>query len=124
MATPIDREFFARLSALNDKFAAGVPATVARLKSQRALFDPRAPDAAALKEIHEILHTIAGSAATFGFRMFGQQARNLEQSLRVLVVFEQVATADWERWLLAFDEFVAWAELDARASIYPDRSLS
>ena len=124
MATPIDQNFLARLKALNEEFAAGVPATVARLRSQRKLFDPRAPNAGALKEIHEILHTIAGSAATFGFRTFGQQARNLEHSLRVLKVFEHTGLADWDRWLDALDQFIAWAELDARASLYQARVLS
>lgn len=124
MATLIDQDFFARLAALNEKFAAGVPDTLARLKHQRHVFDPGAPNPAVLDEIHDILHTIAGSAATFGFRAFGQQARQLEQALRVLKVFDQADQRDWKPWLAAFDEFIAWAEKDARAAHYRDAAQS
>ena len=115
MATLIDQEFFARLSALNDKFAASVPATLARLRAQRQGFDPAAPDQARIVELHQMLHTIAGSAATFGFRVFGQQARSLERRLRVLMAFDSIAAADWQRWLAALDEYLAWAESNPKA---------
>jgi HPt (histidine-containing phosphotransfer) domain-containing protein len=119
MATLIDQEFFARLSALNDKFAASVPDMLARLRQQRAACNAGAPDAAATKDLHQSLHTIAGSAATFGFRVFGQQARNLEQRMRVLMAFETVAPGDWNRWLEALDEYIGWAEIDPKAMRYP-----
>ncbi|ATQ77363.1 hypothetical protein CR152_24805 [Massilia violaceinigra] len=119
MATLIDQEFFARLHALNEKFAASVPATLARLEELRARFDPAAADAALVKELHQSLHTIAGSAATFGFRAFGAQARQLEQRLRVLMAFELIAPKDWNDWLHALDEYIAWARLDPKASVYP-----
>ena len=118
MATLIDQEFFARLRALNDKFAAGVPDTLARLRAARLAFDPEAPDAALVKEIHQVLHTVAGSAATFGFRALGQQARALEQRLRVLMAFELVAPRDWRDWLAALDQYLAWAALDPKAEDY------
>ena len=120
MATLIDQEFFARLNALNDKFAASVPATLARLKAQRNGFDPAAPDALLQREMHQVLHTIAGSAATFGLRVLGVQARALEQRLRVLMAFESIAERDWIRWLEALDAYIAWAELDPRAADYGD----
>ena len=115
MATLIDQEFFARLRALNDKFAASIPATLARLRENRAAFDPQAPDQAIIATLHETLHTIAGSAATFGFRSFGQQARALEQRLRVLGAFDAVAPRDWEDWLESLNAYIAWAEIDPKA---------
>ena len=121
MATLIDQEFFARLNALNAKFAARVPATRARLRAHRLEFDPAAPDPAVIKELHQMLHTIAGSAATFGFRVFGQQARSLEQRLRVLMAFETIAAPDWAHWLEALDEYIAWAELDPKAEDFLGR---
>jgi HPt (histidine-containing phosphotransfer) domain-containing protein len=119
MATLIDQEFFARLNALNDKFAAGVPATLERLRAQRIAFDPGAPNPAVIKELHQLLHTIAGSAATFGFRVFGQQARALEQRLRVLMAFDVIAPDDWLRWLDSLDAYVAWAALNPKAEEFP-----
>jgi HPt (histidine-containing phosphotransfer) domain-containing protein len=116
----IDQDFFARLRVLNDKFAAGVPDTLARLAALRAGFDARSPDAALVNALHQILHTVAGSAATFGFRTMGQQARALEQRLRVLMVFEVVGAPDWEHWLDGLDEYLAWAAIDPRSDDYPD----
>lgn len=118
MATLIDQEFFARLRALNDKFAAGVPDTLARLQAARSAFDPEAPNPAIVQDIHQVLHTIAGSAATFGFRVLGQQARALEQRLRVLMAFEVVAPRDWSHWLDGLDEYLAWAAIDPKAEDY------
>lgn len=123
MATLIDQDFFARLRALNDKFAAGVPDTLARLGAIRASFLPEAPAPALVTELHQILHTVAGSAATFGFRTMGQQARALEQRLRVLMAFEVVGARDWENWLAGLGEYLAWAASDPRSDDYPyDRS--
>ena len=94
MATLIDQDFFARLRALNDKFAAGVPATLARLQAAaRGVRSAARRTPQLVAELHQILHTIAGSAATFGFRTMGQQARALEQRLRVLMAFEQCRRA-------------------------------
>jgi HPt (histidine-containing phosphotransfer) domain-containing protein len=123
MATLIDQDFFARLNALNEKFAASVPATLARLRGQQAAFDPEAPDQAVVTDLHQTLHTIAGSAATFGLRVFGQEARALEQRLRVLMAFESVAPADWRNWLAALDTYLAWAELDPKAEHFPNSDV-
>ena len=120
MATLIDQEFFARLRVLNDKFAAGVPGTLAQLGALRAAFEPQAPDPRMAGELQQILHTIAGSAATFGFRTMGQQARALEQRLRVLMAFEVVGARDWEHWLAGLEEYLAWAALDPKSDDYPD----
>ncbi len=115
MATPIDQDFFARLRALNDKFAASIPDTLARMRKQRRALDPAAPDEDSVKALQETLHTIAGSAATFGFRGFGQKARALEQRLRVLMSFGAVPAGDWNRWLASLDEYIDWAERDPKA---------
>jgi HPt (histidine-containing phosphotransfer) domain-containing protein len=121
MATLIDQEFFARLRLLNEKFAAGVPGTLERLRTMRAAIDPQAPDPEAVKELHQLLHTVAGSAATFGFRTLGQQARAIEQRLRVLMAFEVIAARDWRNWLDSLDAYLAWAAIDPKADRYePD----
>lgn len=118
MATLIDQEFCARLNALNDKFAASLPGTLGRLRAQRLAFNPDAPNAASAREMHQILHTIAGSAATFGFLVIGQQARGLEQRLRAMMAVDTVAVADWNRWLLALDGYIGWATIDPKAERY------
>ncbi len=119
MAPPVDQQFFERLREMNDKFAASVPDTLARLEAARAAFDPAAPERALASELHQVLHTIAGSAATFGFRTFGAEARVLEQRLRVLQAFEQVGAPEWASWLRSLDHYLAWARRDARADSFP-----
>jgi HPt (histidine-containing phosphotransfer) domain-containing protein len=119
MSAEADADFFARLSVLNDKFAATLPLTLGRLAQTRAQLDPAAPSAALVGELHAVLHTLAGSAATFGFRRLGQQARLLEQRLRVFTTFDVVAPQEWEDWLGQLDVFVAWGQGDPK-SAYPN----
>jgi HPt (histidine-containing phosphotransfer) domain-containing protein len=120
MGEAIGEQFFARLTALNDRFADDVPAMLARLSEARERFDPAAPDPALAEELRAVLHTMAGSAATFGYRVLGQQARGLEQRLGVLTVFEAVREADWQAWFAELDAFVAWGRCDPKAAYYID----
>lgn len=119
MASRVDQDFLARLEELNKKFAASIPATLDRLRTQQARLDPAAPSAAATGQLHQELHTIAGSAATFGYRAFGQQARTLEQRLRVLMAGGAGTPDDWAAWLRELDAYLAWSEEDPRRDHYP-----
>ena len=121
MATLVDPEFLARLRALNDKFAASLPATLERLEAARAGVDLAAPDPARLKELHQVLHTIAGSAGTFGFAVLGQQARRLEQRMRVLMS-ETAPRKDWESWMADLQRYQRWADGDPKADFYDETS--
>jgi HPt (histidine-containing phosphotransfer) domain-containing protein len=122
MSSDVDAEFFARLAELNDKFAAALPQTLGRLSATRTAFDVSAPQPELVEGLHATLHTLAGSAATFGFRMLGQQARVLEQRLRVITTFDVVAEREWETWLAELDIFVAWAARDPKGA-YPNDEL-
>jgi HPt (histidine-containing phosphotransfer) domain-containing protein len=117
MATLVDPEFLARLRALNDKFAASLPATLDKLEAARASLQLEVPDPVGLKELHQILHTIAGSAGTFGFAVLGQQARRLEQRMRMLMA-ETASRGDWEAWMADLQRFQRWADADPRADFY------
>jgi HPt (histidine-containing phosphotransfer) domain-containing protein len=114
-----DAEFFERLAELNDKFAAALPQTLGRLSAARNAFDTAQPQTELIQELHAVLHTLAGSSATFGFRALGHHARNIEQRLRVLMTFDAVAPEEWGAWLLELDGFVAWALRDPKGS-YPN----
>jgi HPt (histidine-containing phosphotransfer) domain-containing protein len=113
-----DEQFFARLSALNDRFASTVPAMLGQLSAARARLVPATPDPALIDEFRALLHTMAGSAATFGYRVLGQQARTLEQRLGVLTAFDAVQEANWQAWLAELDAFVGWARRDPKAAYY------
>lgn len=108
-----DQQFFARLASANAGFASRLPATLARLGALGAQLDPLQP-AAAAAELQAMLHTVAGSAATFGYRGLGQHARALEQRLRVLTTFDAVAASDWAAWVGELQQFVEAARRDPR----------
>ncbi|ALK97165.1 hypothetical protein AB595_15965 [Massilia sp. WF1] len=118
MSGGADAEFFERLAELNDRFAAALPQTLARVSAARNVFDTERPQPELIQELHAVLHTLAGSSATFGFRILGHQARNLEQRLRVLMTFDAVAPGEWDAWLAELDVFVAWALKDPKDA-YP-----
>jgi len=121
MATvqPADQQFFARLAELNEKFAARLPSTLdqlAALSQQLAGAGEPAFDAApAAGELQAILHTLAGSAATFGFRGLGHHARLLEQRLRVLRAFDVVAATEWQAWRAELDGYIGAARRDPQS---------
>jgi hypothetical protein len=119
MATLIDTEFFARLNALNDKFAASVPATLARLRASATPSSP-APDAALIKELHQILHTIAGSAATFGFRILGQQAREPRTAAAGADGLRPYCRADWDQLAGPWTIYRLGRPIDPKADNYID----
>lgn len=97
----------ARLQALNARFADGLPATLATLSAARSRLAPPAPARDAASEVHQVLHTLAGSAATFGYPGLGQYARVVEQELRRLLAQDG---GDWSGWLERFDVFLNWAQ--------------
>ncbi|MCA1245919.1 Hpt domain-containing protein [Massilia sp. MS-15] len=109
-----DREFFTRLATASGAFSAGLPATLARLAALGQDLDPQAP-ARAAAELQAMLHTMAGSAVTFGYRGLGADARALEQRLRVLTAFETVAARDWAAWVGELNGFVEAARRDPRS---------
>jgi HPt (histidine-containing phosphotransfer) domain-containing protein len=121
MATvqPADQQFFARLAELNEKFAARLPSTLDRLAElsqqlERA-GEPAFDAAPAANEVQAMLHTLAGSAATFGFRGLGHHARLLEQRLRVLRAFDVVAATQWQAWRAELDEYIRTAQGDPKS---------
>jgi HPt (histidine-containing phosphotransfer) domain-containing protein len=123
MEASLEQQFFGQLSVLGERFAAGVPVMLARLAAAQAAFDPAAPDLALVRDIRAQLHTMAGSAATFGFRALGQQARALEQRLRVLLAFEMVAREDWDAWFGQLERFARWGLRDPKAAYYSEDSV-
>jgi HPt (histidine-containing phosphotransfer) domain-containing protein len=118
----VDAEFFERLAELNDRFAAALPQTLGRLSAARNAFDLERPQRELIEELHAVLHTLAGSSATFGFRALGHHARNIEQRLRVLMTFDALAPEEWGAWLAELDVFVAWALHDPKGAYPNDES--
>lgn len=120
MATLIDPDFRARLNALNDKYAAGVPALMAAIDAALQDCARQGPQPVSLALLQKHLHTVAGSAATFGFGVLGQQARELEQRLRRLTAPQagESAEADWPALAADVGHLLRWAAIDPKAASY------
>lgn len=117
MPTPTDPDFRARLAALNDKFAATVPPTMASIAealAQCRRLEGALPEQAPLHRLHELLHGLAGSAGTFGFATLGQEARRIEQMVRAVMRGE----GGWQAIPVEVDKLLAWAARDARATTF------
>lgn len=84
MATPLDPDYRAHLQRLSDMFAASIPARMAAIAAALAAAGTH-PGRQQLELLHGALHTVAGSAGSFGFKVLGDQARRLEQAVRGLM---------------------------------------
>jgi HPt (histidine-containing phosphotransfer) domain-containing protein len=115
MTAPSETDFRARLAALNVKFAATVPATMAKIAQAladcRCSSDGATPTAAALHPLHELLHGVAGSAGTFGFATLGREARRIEQQVRTVMK----DGTGWEAIPAQVEQLLAWAARDPAA---------
>jgi len=116
MATPVDPDFRARLAALNEKFAATVPGTLAKIRAalDECQVGGEQPSQAALYQLHEVLHGVAGSAGTFGFTVFGQEARRVEQLVRAVLS----SNSGWPPVVPEVEKLLAWATRDAKATSF------
>ena len=124
MATSVDPDFRARLAALNEKFAATVPATMEKIAAALAACvaeegdrgQASGPSEASMRELHELLHGVAGSAGTFGFGTLGQEARRIEHMLRE--VMAGTSGHGWNAVAPEVEKYLSWAARDPRATVY------
>jgi HPt (histidine-containing phosphotransfer) domain-containing protein len=110
MATPSDPAFQDRLQALRDKYAASVPERMAAIRDALALCrgDLTAPH---IDQLHHALHSVAGSAGSFGFHALGAESRRIEQMVRSVME----AGAPWDGIETAVQALLHWADKDFRA---------
>jgi chemotaxis protein histidine kinase CheA len=117
VAAPLDPNYRAHLQALGDMFAASVPARMAAIAD--ALVPAGAPpDREQLARLQAALHTVAGSAGSFGFTVLGEQARRLEQAVRGLMNEHGGNMAGWTELLPQIQAYLDWASDDPRATTY------
>lgn len=111
MATPIDPAFQDRLQALRDKYAASVPERMAAIRAGLTLCVEAGRTPAHIEELHHALHSVAGSAGSFGLHALGDEARRIEQLVRG--VMEEGAS--WDGIEAAVHALLHWADKDFRA---------
>ncbi|UCE77573.1 MAG: response regulator, partial [Gammaproteobacteria bacterium] len=83
----------ARLQALRDAYSAGLGGRLADIEAGWALLRREPDNVDRHSELHRQVHSLAGSAATFGYRQLGRLARDLEQLLSAAVDGTTLTTA-------------------------------
>jgi HPt (histidine-containing phosphotransfer) domain-containing protein len=125
MATPLDPDYRVHLQRLSDMFAASIPARMAAIADALAAAGTR-PDRQQLEQLHGALHTVAGSAGSFGFTALGDQARRLEQAVRGLIdgvsaddsARESAGESSWAALVPQVHAYLEWARIDPRGTTY------
>lgn len=115
MAPVQDPNFRERLNALSAKYGATIPATMAAISSALSHCCNAEADQYSLQKLHELLHGVAGSAATFGYPVLGTEARRLEQEVRPLLGKRPVDIAHWQSLASMVAQYLAWAAVDPKA---------
>lgn len=105
MAAPVDPAFQDRMQALRDKYAASVPERMAAIRDALLLCQgeliPRH-----IEQLHHALHSVAGSAGSFGLAPLGDEARRVEQMVRGVLE----AGAPWTGIEAAVHALLQWAD--------------
>jgi len=110
MATPTDPAYQDRLQALRDKYAASVPERMAAIRDALALCQGGLTPPH-IDQLHHALHSVAGSAGSFGFHALGNEARRLEQLVRGVME----SGNSWDGIETAVQALLHWADKDFRA---------
>lgn len=97
-----DAELNEAIRALGQLFISRLPAKLAETEAASLRLSNAPDDREAYTLLHRLLHTMAGSAGTFGFPEIGERARALELKLKTCVpgeTWEAAVSADFFRAL-------------------------
>jgi diguanylate cyclase (GGDEF)-like protein len=100
------------LHALEVVFAAKLPSKLLEIETAFNQVVKQPTDKGALSLLHRLLHTMAGSAGTFGFDEVGMQARELEARLKSPLAGMSWRHADFQQFS---DDLLSYLEQSARA---------
>jgi chemotaxis protein histidine kinase CheA len=101
--------FQERLRALQRDWRAQLPQRLQEAREQLAACRAAPQDAHALQVLHRMLHTLAGSAGSFGEPELGRQAREIEHGLQRLLALPQRQCGDYDAAQRALDALRAHA---------------
>lgn len=85
---PPDPAYQERMQALRDKYAASLPERLQLVADALAQLKSGALPHH-IEQLHHALHTIAGSAASFGFKPLGDECGRIEDLVRQLIAGQQ-----------------------------------
>jgi HPt (histidine-containing phosphotransfer) domain-containing protein len=86
------RELAKAIQALGVTFIARIPTTLSGMQDELNAIEKNAPDHTAWKTLHRHLHSLAGSAGTFGHHELGDRARELEHRIHDMLSTDGVSS--------------------------------
>lgn len=108
-----------RLEALKLAYSKRLDSELEQLRCLAQQIDCKPYDTAYLEQLHATLHTLAGSAGTFGFHQLGRQARLFEQQVQ-----QELAKKHTDRHPLAILEWVKQLALIVDSDTEPKTAVS
>jgi len=79
------------IAALADVFIGRIPTTLSTMESELDAIIHNSKDHHAWKNLHRQLHTLAGTAGTFGHDELGDRARELEDRINTMLKTDTVS---------------------------------
>ncbi|MBI3560709.1 MAG: Hpt domain-containing protein [Gammaproteobacteria bacterium] len=80
--TPYQDDIQAKIAAVRQSYCEALPQRLARIQTLWQLLHGDSNDQASYDEFYRLIHTMAGSAETFGFPELTQTARRIVQQLK------------------------------------------
>jgi HPt (histidine-containing phosphotransfer) domain-containing protein len=94
---PVPGDIEQALALFRAQFAASLPARMQDANTALQACRAAPADEAPLKDLHRVLHRLAGSAGTFGWPEFGDACRGIEDELEALLLQPVRTGADFDR---------------------------
>ena len=106
-----EKELADAIRALGVVFVGRIPTTLNSMEGELDSIIRNANDHTAWKNLHRHLHTLAGSAGTFGHTELGDRARGLEHRINTMLKTDTVSN-DPARSEFMHDQrdFMAWVD--------------
>lgn len=95
--------FQEKFRALQQGWQALLPARLQEAGERLQACRERPDDTQAVADLHRLLHTLAGSAGTFGFAAIGERAKAAENELEPLLATATRSAADFDGTARAID---------------------
>ena len=114
MSTPEQdkaKELADAIRALGDVFLSRIPAAMLAMQTELANIQNDANEQGSWKTLHRHLHTMAGSAGTFGYDELGDRARELEDQINTILKANGTIEAESRlEFIRAQHEFIEWVD--------------
>lgn len=118
-APDLPSDFEQAIALFRAQFAQSLPERMAEVHACLAACLAAPQEQAPLKDLHRVLHRLAGSAGTFGMPAFGDACRAIEARLESLMEQPERTLADYEDARRAIEGLEALRPAPAGASAGP-----